>query len=204
MKKILESEVVSSKIGDWIDLIFGYKQTGKEAEESGNVFDHISYENSIDLDKEDKSKRSFFMRSVKDLFKKAEFGMTPSQLFNRSFPNRLTKDKILKGNQVIDSKDLKIYKNNQKFPNEKIPTMLLMKILDNDKLMCIYNNNTINMYKFNLSDNKFNITVENKTFFTNEFNSKIHFKIQVYSETTYNDPSLIIQSGKVQLNLLIR
>ncbi len=75
--------------------------------------------------------------------------------------------------------------------------MLLMKILDNDKLMCIYNNNTINMYKFNLSDNKFNITVENKTFFSNDINSKINFKVQLYSESTFNAPCLIINSGKV-------
>jgi len=123
--------------------------------------------------------------------------MTPTQLFFRPFPIRQPRDKILKGNQVIDSKDLKIYKNNQKFLKEKLPVMLLMKILDNDKLMCIYNNNTINLYKFNLSDNKFNITVENKTFFSNDINSKINFKIQLYSERTYNAPFLIINSGKV-------
>jgi hypothetical protein len=123
--------------------------------------------------------------------------MTPTQLFFRPFPIRQPRDKILKGNQVIDSKDLKIYKNNQKFLKEKLPVMLLMKILDNDKLMCIYNNNTINLYKFNLSDNKFNITVENKTFFSNDINSKINFKIQLYSERTYNAPCLIINSGKV-------
>ena len=64
MKQTLESDNVSSNLNEWIDLIFGFKQTGKEVEQCGNVFDFMSYENSIDLDKEDKNKRCFYMRSV--------------------------------------------------------------------------------------------------------------------------------------------
>ena len=36
-KKALESQYVSQQINNWIDLIFGYKQKGIEAEKSYNV-----------------------------------------------------------------------------------------------------------------------------------------------------------------------
>ena len=44
----LESEYVSSNINHWIDLIFGYKQRGKEAENSLNTFYYLTYENGAD------------------------------------------------------------------------------------------------------------------------------------------------------------
>ena len=40
----LESEYVSSHLNEWIDLIFGYKQKGKEAEKAVNVFYYCTYE----------------------------------------------------------------------------------------------------------------------------------------------------------------
>lgn len=46
----LESDYVSSQLHHWIDLIFGYKQQGSAAEEACNVFHHLTYEGSVDLD----------------------------------------------------------------------------------------------------------------------------------------------------------
>ena len=40
----LESKFVSAHLHEWIDLIFGYKQLGAEAEKAMNVFNHYSYE----------------------------------------------------------------------------------------------------------------------------------------------------------------
>lgn len=59
-RKALEGQYVSKNIHKWIDLIFGYKQKGKEAENSLNVFYYLTYENSIDLDtiKDEKEKVS--------------------------------------------------------------------------------------------------------------------------------------------------
>ena len=47
----LESDYVSSKINNWIDLIYGYKQKGKEAINAMNTFFKSSYEDAIDIDK---------------------------------------------------------------------------------------------------------------------------------------------------------
>jgi hypothetical protein len=41
---------VSSQLHHWIDLIFGYKQQGNAAEEACNVFHHLTYEGSVDLE----------------------------------------------------------------------------------------------------------------------------------------------------------
>ena len=46
----MESDYVSRNLHRWIDLIFGYKQRGKNAEMADNVFYHLCYEGSVDLD----------------------------------------------------------------------------------------------------------------------------------------------------------
>jgi len=43
-KEALESEYVSKHLHEWIDLIFGYKQKGPEAEKAINVFRYLAYE----------------------------------------------------------------------------------------------------------------------------------------------------------------
>jgi hypothetical protein len=40
----LHTSYVSQHLHEWIDLIFGYKQTGIEAERAHNLFYHITYE----------------------------------------------------------------------------------------------------------------------------------------------------------------
>jgi len=51
LRKKLESRYVSENINNWIDLIYGYKQRGKDAIENVNIFYPLTYENCIDLDK---------------------------------------------------------------------------------------------------------------------------------------------------------
>lgn len=44
MREALESEQVSQHLNEWIDLVFGFKQRGKAAEEAVNVFYYLTYE----------------------------------------------------------------------------------------------------------------------------------------------------------------
>ncbi|XP_049936252.1 BEACH domain-containing protein C2 isoform X2 [Nymphaea colorata] len=74
-RKALESEHVSNHLHEWIDLIFGYKQRGKEAIAANNVFFYITYEGAVDIDK---ITDPVLRQATQDQI--AYFGQTPSQL----------------------------------------------------------------------------------------------------------------------------
>ena len=65
----LESEYVSQNLHHWIDLIFGCKQRGPEAEAAHNLFHYLSYEGAVDLDK------------ITDDIDRAATGMLQSEYF---------------------------------------------------------------------------------------------------------------------------
>ncbi|CAG2060317.1 unnamed protein product [Timema podura] len=84
LREALESDYVSKHLHHWIDLIFGCKQIGTEAEKADNLFYYLCYEGSVDLD------------SIKDLNQRhalevqiMEFGQIPKHIFTLPHPHRL-------------------------------------------------------------------------------------------------------------------
>ena len=82
-REALESEYVSMHLHEWIDLIFGYKQRGKPAEEANNMFHPWFYEGNIDIDAvRDKVKRNLVIGFIKN------YGQMPRQLFKKPHKQR--------------------------------------------------------------------------------------------------------------------
>ncbi|KAM4026728.1 neurobeachin-like protein 2 isoform 3-T3 [Anomaloglossus baeobatrachus] len=84
-RQALESEHVSARLHEWIDLIFGYKQRGAAAVEALNVFYYCTYEGVVDLDAiADETERKALEGII------SNFGQTPCQLLKEPHPPRLT------------------------------------------------------------------------------------------------------------------
>jgi len=47
MREALECDYVSKHLQNWIDLIFGYLNKGKNAEKANNLFHYLTYEESL-------------------------------------------------------------------------------------------------------------------------------------------------------------
>ena len=109
MKSVLESNKISFSIQNWIDLIFGSKVKGKEAELANNIFTEASYQENIDLSKIEN--KESYLRLV-------EFGLIPNQIMGKDCNKREKKSEVLKGKEITDqSGNLKTEKCKVHIPN---------------------------------------------------------------------------------------
>jgi len=90
-REALESEHVDKWLHHWIDLTFGYKQQGREAENALNVYFHLMYEGSVDL--------AYLQSSRPDLHNTVirmieEYGQSPPVLFDGPHPRKRPKPRF--------------------------------------------------------------------------------------------------------------
>ena len=82
-RSALESPYVSSTISQWIDLIFGYKQTGPSALEVHNLFHPLFYEGQVNVFSiQDPLQRNAAIGFINN------FGQIPTKLFKKPHPQR--------------------------------------------------------------------------------------------------------------------
>ena len=179
MKRIFENDKISNSINNWVDLIFGYKSRGKDAENAKNVFTEASYQENVNLKKIEE--KSSYLRSV-------EFGLIPTQIMNKECPKREKKRDIIKEKELTEFNmgninKLKIVQIKHDTSNDKnmknsygIKSKLLKaELINNDKVILLYDNNIIiedkigsssedinNICKIKPFENQMNIILLNK------------------------------------------
>lgn len=151
-KIILESQFVSNKLNEWVDLIFGAKQRGKEAENAMNLFWNYTYEDEIDIDYIKEKDYEEFLSYIS----KVEFGQTPVQLF-RSLLAPRNKKELTKANKIFieNKKSMKVFRSTSEASNhfrnrkETVKKMIVnIKSLENNKLICVYNSGVVKLMKY--------------------------------------------------------
>ena len=167
MNRILNGDTMSKYINDWIDLIFGYKARGKEAENAKNIFSEKSYQENINLEKiEDKV----------TYFTYAEYGLIPNQIMIKECSKRRRKKELKKVKEIteinpIESSKIKIGKiKHDSSADKKIKNLLdknkyniyvkneliHLDIFEGDKLMMLYESNN----NYIITENKINSSTE--------------------------------------------
>jgi hypothetical protein len=155
MKRLFENNRISSTINNWVDLIFGYKIKGKEAEKAKNIYTEPSYQEYVNLNSiEDKGA---YLRYV-------EFGLIPTQIMAKECPKRDKKRDVKKEKELTEYNWSNINKikvtqikhdaSSNKFIKEQDGTkskLLKANILTNDKIIMLYDNNFIIEKKFGSS-----------------------------------------------------
>ena len=144
----LESDYVSDNLNEWIDLIFGFKQKGEEAEKAKNLFFDFTYENSIDIEKIQKNN----LDEYNSLISKVDIGQTPSQIYTRAVDKRM-KRKDINLKKIINFEKISKWKSHCS-QSEKINSIsynsnikelakkmvIYIKALKNRKIICVFNN----------------------------------------------------------------
>lgn len=76
---------MSANLHNWIDLIFGYKQRGPEAERACNMFNYYCYEENVNLETVRDAKERRQIESIIN-----NFGQTPTRLFTEPHPQQMS------------------------------------------------------------------------------------------------------------------
>ena len=146
-RDLLESEGVSVNLHKWIDLIFGFKQQGQEAEKALNVFYYLTYENNVDVEKI--SDQNLLKTLTTQMY---YFGRTPTQLFSKSHPVKKVNFRMQE-NLFTSHVPVKVFLSGlskiKHYPgiiNSR--SIVKMKMIKDKEIHCIRLNRSVTKYMF--------------------------------------------------------
>lgn len=84
-RQALESDIVRDNLRNWVDLIFGYKQSGEEAKRATNVFHSATYPDYANPPSDDPLYKMAYATMVRT------YGQMPKQLLMQPHPESLVK-----------------------------------------------------------------------------------------------------------------
>jgi WD40 repeat protein len=176
LKTYLESEEVNKNINKWFDLIFGYKQKGKEAEAAFNLFIPSSYDN-FDIEKEATSpdQKIYYLRLT-------EFGLTPHQITSKKFGKRKQKEnkkKTISESWREKEPRINAIKNKKSDNNKNIFKILKLKFIDDENFLGVLSN-----YQF-IKNEIFNFQNENEHNFNFDSNAKYYIKKEIIPKLNF-------------------
>ena len=210
MKNVLESEKVSYNLQNWVDLIFGYKARGKDAETSHNLFTEASYQENINFKK---------IENKESMLRQVEFGLIPNQVLNKECGKRLKKEDINKGKEIMDpsaelscnkckkqteninakhskeKKDKDLLKNNE---NKEEGSILCVGVFSPEKISILLNNNIYMEKKISspVFDKIYTDELLNKIQIEKQYNKMSEF----YSNDSTNNKAIaFFQRGKIAI-----
>ena len=119
----LESKIVSLKLNDWFDLIFGYYQKDEKAKSKHNLFSIYTYE---DYENEYNKEKDILQKKYAS--RMIEFGTTPNQIFKKKTIPRLDYEEI-------ENKNFKFQICNF-FNNSNSSDYEIINIINNNNFIC--------------------------------------------------------------------
>ena len=205
LRNILENDTISYNINFWLDLIFGFKNKGKEAEFANNVFTDTSYQEDVDLKKVEN--RDLYLRY-------AEFGLVPNQIMTKECEKKMKREEKLKGKEITNPK-ANLINNECKPPNVENPqyviknnsNVLLIKSFSEGKITMLLNDFIYIEKKISKSFNEEIVTYIK----LNDNDTIINSMSEYYSENScnnkclrfYNNGKSIIMGGFYDGKLMI-
>ncbi|OHS93597.1 hypothetical protein TRFO_40119 [Tritrichomonas foetus] len=125
-RKALESKFVSSKLNNWIDLLFGEKQKGKAARESNNLYKSEMYDDVWERNKDCNDMRRAEIETIIE-----QVGQIPPQLFKSPHPARMelpSKKSILSKSIYKDLNKSVSFATFHEIDNNKIQIKMLLNV----------------------------------------------------------------------------